>query len=548
VEADQLKTKRLDHLGIVAGICQQIDLIGQIDAQIGSQERKVSVGQAVQAMVLNGLGFVSRPLYLTPEFYANKPLDRLIGAGIEAEDLNDDSLGRALDWLYRAGVTEVFAQVSAHALRVFGIETRYAHLDTTAFSFYGNYPSEEQAASPTAESDPVPIQITHGYSKDHRPDLKQAVLAMICANRASLPVWIAALSGNKADKSSFPEVASAYLSQFEAADMPYLVADSALYGAETLKTLSAVKWVTRVPATITEAKHRLDSTEPARMQPTPLAGYLIDEVPMRYADLEQRWVMVLYEPRRQRELNALERQVSKEYEQAAKTLRKLMRRDFACETDARAAADQLTATWKYHQLVEVKTTSQVRYARSGRPRPETPRQEQWQVSGTLEAHESALAAAQAPLGKSIIATNELDPDQLPAMELLSIYKDQNRTSERGFRFLKDPLFFASRFFLKKPSRIMALLMIMGLSLLVYALAEATLRQQLLQLGEALPDQKGNSTQTPTLRRIFQIFEGIDVLLVQEGGQQRELILNLRDIHHRILAFFSLHVQKIYGLA
>jgi transposase len=95
-------TQRLDHLGIVAGICQEIELAGQIDRMIGPTDRQVSVGEAVQAMVLNALGFVSRPLYLTPEFFTNKPLDRLLRSGLTAEMLNDDSLGRALDILYEA--------------------------------------------------------------------------------------------------------------------------------------------------------------------------------------------------------------------------------------------------------------------------------------------------------------------------------------------------------------------------------------------------------------------------------------------------------------
>ncbi len=67
-------TQRLDHLGIVAGICQQIGLVEQIDTHVGATERKVSVGEAVQAMVLNALGFVESALYLTPEFFDNKPL------------------------------------------------------------------------------------------------------------------------------------------------------------------------------------------------------------------------------------------------------------------------------------------------------------------------------------------------------------------------------------------------------------------------------------------------------------------------------------------
>lgn len=545
MELSQVSSKRLDHFGIVAGICQQIDLIGQIDAQVGSMDRKVSVGQAVQAMVLNALGFVGRPLYLTPEFYANKPVDRLISEGIEAADLNDDSLGRALDWLYRTGVTEIFAQVSAHALRVFDIKVRFAHLDTTAFSLHGAY--ETEAGSADEVDEPVPIQVTYGYSKDHRPDLKQAILSVICANQLNLPVWLAALSGNEADKSSFPGIAKAYLSQFAAEEMPYLVADSALYGAENLKSLSMVKWVTRVPATISLAKDLLTQIEPEQMQAATREGYFLYEQRVTYADIEQRWLLVLYEPRRERELKQLDRQVTKEHQLARKALRKLARRTFACEADALAAAEQLDTTWKYHHLIDLKTSVTLRYARPGRPQSDTPMKEHWRIKGMLEVDTQQVVAARASLGKYIIATNELDEERLPAEEMLSVYKDQNRSAERGFRFLKDPFFFASSFFLKKPSRIMALLMVMGLSLLIYALAEQSLREQLVEQDETLPDQKGKPTQTPTMRRVFQIFEGIDVLIIEEGGQQREQVLNLRDIHRRILAFFSVHVRSIYGL-
>src|SRR5579859_352467 len=104
----EISTQQIDHLGIVAGICQQIDLIGQIDQLVGPNGRKVSVGQAIQAMVRNGLGFVNRPLYLTPEFYTNKPVELLIGPRIEAQGLNDDCLGRALDWVVKVRVTEIY--------------------------------------------------------------------------------------------------------------------------------------------------------------------------------------------------------------------------------------------------------------------------------------------------------------------------------------------------------------------------------------------------------------------------------------------------------
>ena len=99
----EYQIKDLDHLGIVAGICDKIGLVEIIDEYIGPQKRKVSVGIAVKAMILNGLGISSRFLYLTPEYYSNKPIEFLLGKGICAEDLNDDSLGRALDVLFEKG-------------------------------------------------------------------------------------------------------------------------------------------------------------------------------------------------------------------------------------------------------------------------------------------------------------------------------------------------------------------------------------------------------------------------------------------------------------
>lgn len=229
-------TERLDHLGIVAGICDDIDLVGQIDRLVPAPRRQVTVGQATKAMVINALGFVSRPLYLSPEFFANKPVELLIGQGITAEMLNDDSLGRALDALFKAGLTEVFAQVASHALRRYGIEHRFIHADISSFHVHGTYEGGEE---------PGIIRIVRGYSRDHRPDLKQVVVGLLTTYRSALPTWIQALDGNAADARTVPGLIKAYVQQFREGEVPYFVADSALYSEENLKALSEVRWVTR---------------------------------------------------------------------------------------------------------------------------------------------------------------------------------------------------------------------------------------------------------------------------------------------------------------
>lgn len=547
-----LQSQRLDHLGIVAGICNEIGLIETIDAQLPDSGRKVSVGQAVQAMVLNGLGFVSRPLYLSPEFFQNKPTDLLVGAELNAADLNDDCLGRALDQLFKQGVTEVFAAVSAKALQTFGIETRFAHLDSTSISVHGAYERAETDAADSDEADvlspdnePVAVHITHGYSRDQRPDLKQAMLSLICANQASLPVWLRVLDGNAADSTSFAETVQAYLSQFAAEDaLPVLVADAALYNEKTLQQLcDTCRVVTRVPATLKAVKdiyaqvdndHLWVADEDTR--------YL--EFGAYYAGIKQRWLLVLHDPSRLKQDQSLQQRVDKERLAIDKTLETLQKRDFGCADAVHKAVAALTKTWRYHG-VDLTLYTQKRYQQPGRPAADAPFELVWRFRGEVRQDEAVIEQHKRSHGKYIIASNELDERELGLLEMLALYKSQTSSVERGFRFLKDPMFFADSLFLKKPARIMALLMVMGLSLLVYALAEQRVRSQLAERDTTLPDQTGKPTQRPTIRRIFQMMEGVDLLIVEQAGRRRRLLLNMTDVRWQIIDLFGHHVQKFY---
>ena len=77
---------------------------------------------------------------------------------------------------------------------------------------------------------------------------------------------------------------------------------------------------------------------------------------------------------------------------------------------------------------------------------------------------------------------------------------------------------------------MALLMVMGLSLLIYALAEHHLRQQLVEQDLTIPDQKGRPTQNPTMRRVFQMFEGIHLLTIQTNAFRQRMVTNVTELH------------------
>jgi len=130
----------------------------------------------------------------------------------------------------------------------------------------------------------------------------------------------------------------------------------------------------------------------------------------------------------------------------------------------------------------------------------------------------------------ILATNALDEGLLSAQAVLDGYKGQAQ-AERGFRFLKDPQFLASSLYLKKPERIMALLMVLTVCLLVYAALEYRIRTVLKEQEATFPDQKGQRIQNPTARWVFHYFVGIHVLYIPGQGL---MILNLTDEHQHLL--------------
>lgn len=533
------ETKRIDHLGIVAGICHEIELIGTTDQAVGPSERKVSCGDAIQAMVLNALGFTSRALYLMPQYLDNKPVDLLVRPGLEAADFNDDSLGRSLDQLFEAGVTEVFAEVARHALETYGIEYRFYHLDSSSFHLHGQYASED----PEIEA----IEITYGYSKDHRPDLKQVVVNLITGHRSQLPVWMEALNGNRSDKDSFPETIQAFCQQLKTGETSYFVVDSALYGAANLQSLGETRWLTRVPETLAEAKRLLTETEQDQMAKLP-DGYAYLEIPSNYGGIAQRWLVVYSPVAAQREEKSLLRRVQKDEQVAQKAWRQLAGQTFNCQEDAEAALEAAQKRWKYHR-VEAQAVPLTRYPSPGRPaQGATPDVVGYQLQGAVTLSEAAIENARQGQGRFVLATNETDPNKLSSEDMLSQYKAQAVSVERGFRFLKDPLFFADSLFLKNPGRIMALIMIMVLGLLIYSLAERQLRLQLSETGQSVLDQVGKETQTPTMRWIFQVFEGIDLLIIRQEGQVvHRQVLNLKQAHLNVLRLLGPPFEYCYLL-
>jgi transposase len=514
------------------------DVLDQATRQ-NPEMRDLTVGEAVKAMVLNGLGFIHQALYLVPRFFHNKPTSRLVSPRVTPEQLNDDALGRALDTLYAYGVTELYSLIAASAARRLGLCPTYTHLDTTSFHVDGRYNSAD-------EPEEQVVHITKGYSRDHRPDLNQVMLELIVEHQAGIPLLMQPLSGNSSDTQTFGRAIRTHIEQLHTTyGATYLVADSALYSEDNLAKLAqtAIKWITRVPATLSDAQVALAHADPQAMAPLQ-EGYRYHEGASTYGGVAQRWLLIYSEPRQAQAQRTVAKHLRTQSAKEVKAFKQLCSTPFACEADARQALGTFEQDLRATFLSTSTVRAQPRYGKRGRPgRDAQPAQVVYQIEGALA---SSLPTRQALVDQHscfILATNELDTTQLPPHEVLQGYKGQGQ-AERGFRFLKDPQFLASSLYLKKPERIMALLMVMTVCLLVYAALEYRIRQALKEHKTTFPNQKGQRVQNPTARWVFHYFVGIH-LLVAPG--QWPIVLNLHEEHCNLLTLLGKPYMQLYGV-
>jgi transposase len=542
---EQLHTERLDHHGLVAAMCQELGIAEKLNARLGasSATRVVSAGTAVVAMILNGLGFTNRRLYLTHQFFEDKPLEKLLGEPLQASDMTDHTLGQALDEIAAYGSSQLFGEVAFEIALEQELLGHLNHLDTTSLSVHGEYKNSDGVEA---------IEITHGYSKDHRPDLKQVVLSLVVNGPSALPLWMEPLNGNSSDKTSFHEtiVKVRAFQQQIAVDTPFKwLADSALYSKGKLLAAHEYLWTCRVPETIQEAKALVHLDSEAVDWVEQPGGYGTAGYESNYGDVPQRWVLVYSEQAYQREKKTLEKKLVKQEQQLAKKLWHLQNQTFATVEAAEQALQRLVKAYRYFTLA-LDLEGIERYRSPGRPPPGAEKvMVGYRFSGQAQRHEIAVAQTLNAKGRFILATNDLDRERYPDAQLLQEYKDQ-QSVERGFRFLKDPWFMVDSIFLKLPRRIEALMMVMTLCLLVYNLAQFRLRQRLKEQDQTLPNQLKQPVQNPTLRWIFQLMEGISIVRIghpQAPEPVQTFITNLTELRKKIIRFFGDTACQMYGL-
>jgi transposase len=523
----EIEAYPVHHLPLIKAYADELGLVGLINHHVPT-EMEMDAGTVVLGLVLDTLSGRS-PLYRLEEFFRDQDTELLLGKTVPSGAFNDDQVGRVLDRLYDFGTMKLFTSVAVRAAHQFGLDRRYVHFDTTSRSVYGDYRVED-------DRDP-PFKLTHGYSKDKRPDLKQFVLSTLCIDRA-VPIWGQPEDGNASDKTINTTVLSEMsqlMARYGVAPGAYIyIADSAMVSPANLEALGDTLFISRLPATYGDCERLIQSAVKAeswhevgvlaQTKPTknrPAASYRVWESSVTLYGKAYRAVVVHASSQDQRRQQRLEREIKTAKATLEATVRQATQPTYFCREDAAHAADELRAQGSAYHRLDVAVEERPRYG-PGRPSTSKPREIKalhYGLQVSLHERSEVMAQKAQEAGCFVLLTNVPSAGEMAhrAADVLAAYKEQHGI-EQNYGFLKDPQI-VNALFLEKPERIEALGLILLLALLLWRLIERSLRQHVESTHSKLPGWDHKLTDRPTAFMMMTKFSSVIVLKM---GPKRQL--------------------------
>jgi len=510
-------------LPIAAAYCRRLGLVELVNSLIPTQ-MELKPGLVVQAMVLDVLSG-RNPLYHVENFLARQDIPLLLGEEVNAHAFNDTNLARSLDVLFEGGTSKIVTELGLRVAATFQLDLSSVSYDTTSTNVWGEYRMCENEEPPKG---PV---ITYGYSKDHQPQLKQFMTELLCVDRG-VPIFGRTLDGNTSDKDSNHEmltrISSLLASHGLGSGAFVYVADSAMVTGPNLKALGSNHFISRLPATYDACKNTIADAVDARnwvaigsltehpaVKSRSNAEYKAYETKVVLQGIPYRAVVVnssAYDKRRQKRL---EKSITCSADVIAKKLKHIQKIYF-CEADAQKAQSQAEKLSDSLHRVSV-TIEPVEVRQRGRPsrNNSAPSVTRYQLSWQLIEKTEGIQRERDLAGCFVMITNvpATGEGSLDSAGVLRTYKGQY-SIESDFAFLKDPMV-VNDLFLKTPSRIDALGMILIIALIVWRIMERSMRLYLKQTKTTVPGWDNKSTSRPTSYMVTKVFFGIQAILFKD---------------------------------
>lgn len=504
------RSMSLGTMPFVAGMIDKLGLQELIDELIGKEGSHVAVsnGEIASALIMQMLNVPYQTLTGTSEYFENIPIGCLLKhPGLQGKDLGRAVLSRFLDSVYEYGSERLFLSCAFQTIERLNIKVKETHIDSTSFHYDGDSYKQEDC----------PLEIKLGYSRDHRPDLKQAISVMIADGGSRIPLCAKNVSGNINDKKSFFDITIDTLPTLQGMykDLKYVVGDSSLCTENNINSVKTkgLEEVSRLTdsnklskACFEYAKQHEEQFEPVFPNEedgqSPLGMWCED---CTIGGNKVKRLLVSNGALREKKTKTITKKAQNELIRVSKAFEKLENKPCKCQPDAQKAVESLLKKLNYCKVENISYEDVYKRTR-GRPKKDgsKPKEilEAVKVHATVSLNEEIVKQAIEQEMMYVIITTDTERDWTMA-ELLGTYKRQS-VIERSWRVCKDPRFFVDSIYLKKPSRIDALLWLMSLALLVYSALEYYLRHTMQQHGLTIRNLEGKGrNERPTLMRFFQ---------------------------------------------
>ncbi|NLX92210.1 MAG: IS1634 family transposase [Firmicutes bacterium] len=511
---------------IISNICRQLEIQKTINDVVpwDSKQCLLDPGTHVTALIINIL-CRRDPLYRIKEFYREQDVELLFGPGIKYDYFNDDALGKTLDKIYQAGPKKVFSAVTLKAQLKEGITYRVLHGDTTARLVYGDYEYKEDV-----------LNITRGYNKEHRTDLKQFKVGLM-VTEDGFPVFGEVLDGNLDDKTWNKQLIKNLPDYFNLEELKKIiyVADSALVTQDNLQAMGDdLQFISHLPENFNLASELIRAAfvknkwlELGKISPgKKSASYKVQEFTRELYGRRYRFLVVYSNHLDKRKLNGLNSRLKKQKDTLEKAAQKFMKLTYACEADAKDALIRFLKDHRnnfYPLSGEVeKTTEKVKRKKSGRPpKDEEPDyREVWLVRVQLgELDEKAYEEEKKLASCFVLISNIFN--SYTAYDLLKEYKEQSVVENR-FRFVKNPIY-VGPLWLQKIERLEAMSYVILMALAVYIILQRRVRLALEKEDEPLKVTGDKKSFNPTGNKILELFQPVKIIYIKEGGAVKRFL-------------------------
>lgn len=515
---------RADYLPLFGQLMNQMNLPKIINEAVSkpNSQAKVDTGTMIAGMILNLLSDCKIRLYHLTRFFEDKPMPLIFpwNPDVLAEDFTEERGGNVLDELYQANPQKVFSILTHHNIQLYGINSSSIRVDTTSKSFYGAYDTDQAP----------PIDITYGFSKDKRPDLKQIIFGT-ATSADGVPILGQVMSGNTSDMTFNNGLIKNVRKALQKSDTDFLLytADSSAVTEDNLKLFKkyGVDMISRLPERYTLAEELINQaimdkswTEIGTFgEGRKAAVYRSSSYEKALFGDMYRFVVVHSSSLDKRKLNALSSKAEKEKCELEKITEEITKREFFCDKDAKTEIEKFYKENKSQlhnvtsEIIEVERT--VKREKKGRPKTdEIPlKEKKYVIKFESTRDELSYKREQEKCGIFVLITTLMNVERYPDREILSQYKGQ-QSVENIFKFLKDPTLVGA-YCLKNTERIVAFGYILLMAAQVYTILERQVRKNLTNPDEKPIEGLNNvKTRKPTSYAIKCILGPILIVRVQ----------------------------------